>query len=88
MHRPRDRLGSAAQLTLGMFHGMGQMATASHYCIPQTPAIERELDKIRARRPPPTGRTDRSSPTLHNSSRNMVYFSEKSVTSPPPEKPR
>lgn len=38
--------------------------------------------------PPPPGRTDHSSPTLHNSSRNTVYFSEKSVTSVPAEKLR
>lgn len=37
---------------------------------------------------PPPGRTDHGSPTLDNSSRNTVYFSEKSVTSLPAEKPR
>lgn len=66
------------------------MATDTHYCILQTLATECELcelAKTKARRPPPTGKTEHSSPPLHNSSRKTVYFSEKPVTSLPAEKP-
>lgn len=86
-HSLETGLASAGQLTQGMFHQMGQMAADTHYCILQTLATECELDKTKARRPPPPGRTDHSSPPLHNSSRKTVYFSEKPVTSLPAEKP-
>lgn len=86
-HSLETGLASAGRLTQGMFHRMGQMAADTHYCILQTLATECELDKTKARRPPPPGRTDHSSPPLHNSSRKTVYFSEKPVTSLPAEKP-
>lgn len=84
--QPRDRLGSAVQLTRGMFHAMGQMATDTHYCIPRTPATECELDKIRASFSSRQDQPQLSCPS--NSSRNIVYFSEKSLISLPAEKPR
>lgn len=83
--QPRPLLGSRPKECFMRWNRWLQTSIiASFRLFPQPPC---KLGKNKARTSPPPGRTDHSSPSLHNSSRKTVYFSNKPVTSLPAERP-